>query len=96
MTAAELLEMELAGADEDSIEEFRSGQFDTGLPSQSSRHYSCREVAAQLSDGTYVGWTYWFGGGKHGEPSSVPWIEEAYELEVTEAMCLVKVFKRKE
>jgi hypothetical protein len=38
----------------------------------------------QMPDGTWVGWTYWYGGGKHGEPSAMPWIEDAYNLDCKE------------
>lgn len=27
----------------------------------------------QAPDGTWVGWTYWYGGGKYAEPSAIPW-----------------------
>src|SRR5439155_1354104 len=51
--------------------EFRCGQVVTKLPSDFSRHYEAKEVAAKLSDGSWVGWTYWYGGGKHGDPGSI-------------------------
>lgn len=68
----------------DSLAEIRGGQVKTELPSPDSRHYESREVAAQAADGSWIGWTYWYGGGKHGEPSAVPWIEDAYALSMTE------------
>lgn len=76
---------------------FRRGQCDTGLPAPSSRHYESKSVAAKLSDGSWVGWTYWYGGGKHGEPGIMPWIEDAYDLEMTEEekVVLVREFKIK-
>jgi hypothetical protein len=49
-----------------------------------------------MLDGSYVGWTYWYGGGKHGEPESVPWMEHAYEVEMREETRVVKVFTKKE
>jgi hypothetical protein len=39
----------------------------TGLYRGYSRHYECDEVAAETPYG-WVGWTYWYGGGKYGEP----------------------------
>ena len=71
--------------------EMRSGAVETGLPSRSNRHYEAKEVAAKLSDGSWVGWTYWYGGGKHGEPEGIDWMGEAYELTVTEEEKLVVV-----
>lgn len=54
-----------------------------------SRHYESKSVAKQLDNGDWVGYTYWYGGGKHGQPESIDWIEYAYylnceEKEVTE------------
>ena len=56
-----------------------------------SRHYESEEKAAKLDDGTWVGWTYWHGGGKHGEPESIDWISDAYLLSVTEEQKVVTV-----
>ncbi len=75
----------------DAQGEFREGQEETGLPAPSSRHYESKAVARKMRDGTWVGWTCWYGGGKHGEPGSVPWIEEACLLEVKEEEKLVVV-----
>lgn len=73
-----------------------SGWAETGLPCPSSRHYESKAVARRLSDGSWVGWTYYFGGGKHGEQEAIDWMEDAYDLEVTEAkkMVVVRQFKR--
>lgn len=77
--------------------EFRASGEDTDLPSlQYSRHYEAKEVARQLSDGTWVGWTYWYGGGKHGEPEAIDWMCEAYEVEVRQETRVVNVFAKKE
>lgn len=65
---------------------------ETNLPDrQYSRHYECKEVAYQFDDGTWVGWTYWYGGGKHGEPNAVDWISNAYFVECVEEEKLVVV-----
>lgn len=76
--------------------EIRSGEVETGLPTQSSRHYECEEVAAQAPDGSWVGWTHWHGGGKHGEPEAIDWMGEAYDLNVTEVekMTIVRTFAK--
>jgi hypothetical protein len=82
------------GSDErqDGREEVRSSGVDTDLPSQSSRHYECKEVATELPDGTWVGWTYWYGGGKYGEPSQMDWIKDAYDLVCTPETKVVNTF----
>ncbi len=72
--------------------EIRGGQFETGLPSQRSRHYESKEVAAKMPDGSWVGWTYWYGGGKHGEPESIDWMEEAYDVQYEEEEKMVTVY----
>ena len=71
--------------------EVRGGQCETDIPAPWSRHYESKSVAAKLEDGSWVGWTYWYGGGKHGEPQAVDWIEYAYNLECKEEERLVVV-----
>lgn len=69
---------------QDVIEEFRSGEIETpDIRCESSRHYESKSVAAKMLDGSWVGWTYWYGGGKHGEPESIDWMDSAYDLKVT-------------
>lgn len=81
--------------DEDYIQdakcEIRSGSVSTNLPSPYSRHYECNEVADIMPDGSWVGWTYWYGGGKHGEPSAIDWMSDAYNLDCVEEEKLVTV-----
>jgi hypothetical protein len=50
-----------------------------------------------MADGSWVGWTYWSGGGKHGEPESISWMSEAYELDVKEEekLVIVQTFSKK-
>lgn len=76
---------------QDDISEFREGQFTTQLPSQSSRHYEAIEVASKMFDNSYVGWTFWYGGGKYGCPDEVEWMDEAYELTLKEEEKVVTV-----
>ncbi|TCG09321.1 hypothetical protein BZM27_05835 [Paraburkholderia steynii] len=80
----------------DAIYEVREGEVETKLPCQSSRHYESKSVAAKAPDGSWVGWTYWYGGGKHGEPEAIDWMDEAYNLDVTEEekMVVVRTFKK--
>jgi len=80
----------------DLVSDFRSSGEDSGLPSQWSRHYEAKEKARQLSDGTWVGWTYWYGGGKHSDPESIDWMSEAYDVEVRQETRIVNVFAKKE
>lgn len=78
------------------VEELRSGVYNTDLPTNSCRHYECREVAAGMLDGSFVGWTYWYGGGKYGAPESVPWIDKAYEVAYEEVKTVVRKWRRVE
>lgn len=79
---------------EKAAQELRHGGVETGLPCDSSRHYSSRAVAAQMLDGSWVGWTYYFGGGKHGQPSEMEWMEDAYDVVMTEVVKVVREFRR--
>lgn len=69
------------------------GSYDaeTDVECQWSRHYESKSVAKKMVDGSWVGWTYWYGGGKHGAPEDVSWIEYAYDLDVEEEEKLVTV-----
>lgn len=77
--------------------EFREGDVETNLPCDYSRHYESKSVAAKIPDGSWVGWTYWYGGGKHGEPEAIGWMEYAYDLDVIEEekMVIVRTFTKK-
>ena len=82
----------------DILYEFRQGEVETNILAPSSRIYESRSVAAKMPDGSWVGWTYWYGGGKHGEPESIDWMEDAYDLNVREEekMVIVRTFSLKE
>ena len=77
--------------------EFREGDLETHLPCPGSRHYESKSVASKMIDGSWVGWTYWYGGGKHGDPDSVPWMNEAYDLDLKEEekVVVIKTFTKK-
>lgn len=47
------------------------------------RNYECDEVAYQTPHG-WVGYTYWYGGGKHSEPSAIEWMAFSYDLDCKE------------
>lgn len=71
--------------------ELRSGEVETGLPAPYSRHYESKSVAIQTEEGDWVGWTYWYGGGKYGEPGSIDWMSDAYDLTCQEEEKVVVV-----
>ena len=71
--------------------EFRQDGIDTGLPAPSSRHYECDSVALKLSDGKWVEWDYWHGGGKHGEPDAIDWLSDARYIGCSEDIKTITV-----
>lgn len=83
------------GADDrhDAVAEVRGSGEETGLPTEWSRNYEANAVAKELPDGTWVGWTYYYGGGKHSEPGAIPWMEDAYTVTAHEETRVVRVFK---
>ena len=78
--------------------EFRDSGEETGIQCDWSRHYESKSVARQLSNGQWVGWTYWYGGGKHGEPEAIEWMKDAYFLDVQEEekVVTVRTFTKKD
>lgn len=82
------------GLAEDILCTYREGEFETDIPSDYCRDYESKSVGAKIGD-QYVGWTYWFGGGKHGEPSAMGWIEDAYFLELVETKMVPKMIFKK-
>jgi hypothetical protein len=95
---AEWESAEESGRTQDYLQEFRSGEEETTIGAPFSRHYEGDSVAAQMFDGYWVGWTYWHGEGKHGEPEAIDWIEYAYDLECKEEekLVVVRTFSKKE
>lgn len=80
----------------DAESEVRGGEIETGIKCEWSRHYESKAVAARLPDGSWVGWTYWYGGGKHGEPEAIDWKGDAYDLSCTveEKVVTVRTFAK--
>ena len=74
--------------------DFREGSEATNIEPLYSRHYESRSVASEMSDGSWVGWTYWYGGGKHANPEDINWINEAYNVEYVEKQVTIKVFNK--
>lgn len=81
----------------EAMYEIRTGGVATGLTCQSSRHYETEAVAVQCPTGEWVGFTYWYGGGKHGNPEEIEWIEFAYDVKCIEEqkMMTVRTFEGK-
>lgn len=84
--------------DGDAEYEIREGEVTTEIDCCDSRHYESRSVSAKMTDGSWVGWTYWYGGGKHGEPEAIDWMDEAYDLDCVEEekVVVVRTFTKKE
>ncbi len=75
----------------DFVSEWRCSGVETDLPTEYSRNYECYEAARKLSCGTWVAWTFWHGGGKHGNEEEIPWMEYAYEVDCKEERKMVTV-----
>lgn len=76
------------------LEEIRQGEVETHLPvpyDRLMRYYEATPVAAKMPDGSWVGWMYWHGGGKHGVPQEIDWMDQAYDLNCVEEEKLVTV-----
>jgi hypothetical protein len=81
---------------QDARNEVRSSGIETGLPCKGSRQYESKSVAAKMPDGSWVGWTYWYGGGKYGEPEAIDWMDDAYDLDCAEEekVVIVRTFTK--
>lgn len=81
-----------------ALYEIREGQVETNIVPDYSRHYESNSVAYKAPNGQWVGWTYWYGGGKHGEPEAIGWMEHAYFLDCKEEekLVVVQTFSNKE
>lgn len=82
----------------DGENDIRLGEFETDIPCEGSRHYESKSVAAKMPDGTWVGWTYWYGGGKHAEPEMIDWMNRAYfvDCKEEEKTVVVRAFNKLE
>lgn len=74
---------------QDARNEVRCSGVQTNIIPPGSRHYESDAVAAQYLDGSWIGWTYWYGGGKYGVPEAVEWMGDAYDLTCTEQQVTV-------
>lgn len=91
-------ELEESDAHWDAMSEVRCSGIETGLDCDYSRHYESDAVAAKAPNGQWVGWTYWYGGGKHGDPGSIDWMEYAYFVDCVEEekVQVVRTFTKQE
>lgn len=82
----------------EDIGDFRCDGAATDIPCSDSRNFEADSVGKQLSDGTWVGWTYWHGGGKHAYSEEIEWMAKAYDLDVVEVekLVVVRTFTKKE
>lgn len=67
-------------------------------PEHYSRHYEVDYVVRKIDD-KWIGWHYYSGGGKHGEPEAFDWINDAKFVEVEsekEVVQVVRTFKRED
>lgn len=69
---------------QDESEKFRCGGETTEVRTEYSRNYEIQSRAQKMDDGSWVGWPYYFGGGKHGNPEEIEWMCDAYYLECKE------------
>jgi hypothetical protein len=74
---------------QDARSELRSTGEETGISAPWSRNYETEAVGKQMPDGSWVGWTHYYGGGKYSEPDAIPWMEDAYDLICTEEQVTV-------
>lgn len=74
---------------QDARNEIRESGERTGLNAEFARNYDSEAVAKQMPDGSWVGWTHYYNGGKYGQPEAIPWMEDAYDLICTEEQVTV-------
>lgn len=60
-------------------------------PESYDRHYDSESRYVECVDGSFVGFLYWTGGGKHGNPMNIPFIEEAYDLKLEREYTVTKL-----
>ena len=87
---------------EDVKRDIRRGVLETNIACDYSRNYETKSVAMHIDNFNgftgYIGWTYWYGGGKHSNPDEIDWIEDAYFLDLIEekeVITVVRIFKKR-
>ena len=94
----EYARQEEGGGLQDAEEEIRCSGIASGLDCDFSRNYETDAVAKQTLSGKWVGWTYYYGGGKHSNPSEITWKNYAYFLdcEEKEVTVIQRTFKKQD
>lgn len=65
-------------------------------PTEGSRYYEVDFVIKKIDD-KWIGWHYWYGGGKHGEPEAIDWVGDAVFVNLKseeEILTVVRTFER--
>lgn len=82
----------------DAIYKVRQGEIsanDISSAPYDVRGYECKMVAAEVYAKVWVAWPYYYGGGKHGEPSEIDWMDDAIFVDHSIEMQPVHKFKVK-
>ena len=74
---------DFSGHIQDATQDVRSYGLETSLPAPCSRHYECEVRAIQTDDG-WIGYNYWYGGGKFGNEEEIDFISDAYHVSCEE------------
>lgn len=81
----------------DALNDFRCSGEVTNISPENSRYFESKSRARKLTSGKWVGWTYWYGGGKHDRPSEMDWLGNAYYLkEPTPKIITVYEFEKED
>ena len=80
---------------QDDIRDFAGMGEDSDINPEWSRNYESKSKCIQVQDGSWVGWTYWYGGGKHGCPEDIAWIDDAYNVRLLKTEYVPKRFFEK-
>ena len=80
----------------DVREEIRGGKVRTGLIAESGGYAESEAVAVPVIGipSLYIGWTYFFGGGKHSEPEAIEWMQNSYLVKAKDRVQTVRFFER--
>lgn len=83
-------------AKQNYLSELREGEYETDIPKEYCRYYETKSMAIEALDGSWVGFTYYFGGGKHSNPEEIEWMEDAYDLNMVakEEVVVVKYWSK--
>ena len=86
----------LSGYLNDLESEFREGKVKTGLIPECGGNAESEAVAIPVSGipDMYIGWTYFFGGGKHSDPESIEWMENCYLVRAKDRVQTIRLFER--